>query len=140
MKPFDPTLYKTDDPAKDKVLRWLEHRGYKAKVNPDQYGIDLLAERDGKTIGIEVEVKHNWKEQAFPYQTVHIASRKLKFFETEDNHLMMLNDDWSFGLSFSAEQIRAAEVIKKDTIYTQQELFIELPLLLARRFYLNEIS
>lgn len=139
MKPFDQQLYKTDDPAKDKVLRWLEHRGYKTQINPDQYGIDLLAEKDGRTVGIEVEVKHNWRGQAFPYQTVHIASRKLKFFENDNNYLMMLNHDWSFGLSFSADQIKKAGVVKKDTIYTQQELFIELPLFFANRYYLNEI-
>jgi Holliday junction resolvase-like predicted endonuclease len=140
MKAFDQTLYNTNDPAKDKVLRWLTYKGYKAQVNPDQYGIDLLAEKDGRTIGIEVEVKHNWKGQAFPFQTVHIASRKLKFFEDENNYLMMVNHDWSFGLSFSAEQIKEAGIILKDTIYTTQEFFIEVPIFFANRYYLNEIS
>jgi hypothetical protein len=52
---------------------------------------------------------------------------------------MMLNDDWSYGLSFSADQIKKAGVIQKDTIYTTKEFFIELPLIFARRYYLNEI-
>lgn len=126
MKPFDPVLYANDDPAKDYVIEWLQAKGYKAEVNPDQYGIDILASYKGRPIEIEIEVKHNWQGYLFPYRTVHISARKSKFFTNDNASLMMLNDDWSHALIFRAEAIRKAAIITKDTIYTQAEQFIEL--------------
>lgn len=128
MKPFDQTLYADNDPAKDYIVDWLTSKGYTAQVNPDQYGIDLLTSRNRRQSGIEVEVKHNWQGYLFPYRTVHISARKLKFFQDDNNFLLMLNDDWSSALSFTAEAIRNAPLITKDTIYTKAEQFIELPI------------
>ena len=137
MKPFDSDLYNADDPAKDYVIEWLTSKGYTAEVNPDQYGIDLLTSRNGKQSGIEVEVKHNWQGYKFPYRTVHISGRKLKFFQDDNNFLLMLNHDWSAALSFTAEEIRKATLIIKDTIYTKAEKFIELPTHTANRYRLR---
>jgi hypothetical protein len=137
VKPFDSDLYNADDPAKDYVIEWLTSKGYTAEVNPDQYGIDLLTSRNGKQSGIEVEVKHNWQGYKFPYRTVHISGRKLKFFQDDNNFLLMLNHDWSAALSFTAEEIRKATLIIKDTIYTKAEKFIELPTHTANRYRLR---
>ncbi len=137
MKPFDADLYNADDPAKEYVIEWLESKGYQAEVNPDQYGIDLLTSRNGKKSGVEVEVKHNWEGYKFPYRTVHISGRKLKFFQDDNNYLLMLNSDWSAALSFAAEEIRNAITITKDTIYTKAEKFIELPAKIAKRYKLR---
>ena len=134
MKPFDADLYNADDPAKEYVIEWLESKGYQAQVNPDQYGIDLLTSRNGKQSGVEVEVKHNWQGYKFPYRTVHISGRKLKFFQDDSNFLLMLNHDWSAALSFAAGEIRNAIMITKDTIYTKAEKFIELPAKTAKRY------
>jgi hypothetical protein len=60
-KPFDPVLYEADDNAKFIVIRWLEQNGFAAWVNPDQYGIDVLGERDGDQYCFAVQVKHNWQ-------------------------------------------------------------------------------
>ena len=127
MKPFDPALYAENDPAKDYVIDWLKSKGYEAEVNPDQYGIDLLVSKDGRHSGIEVEVKHNWQGYLFPYRTVHISLRKLKFFTQGNNYLLMLNSDWSCALSFAAEAIRNSPIIVKSTKLTKDESFIELP-------------
>ena len=134
MKPFDADLYNADDPAKEYVIEWLESKGYQAQVNPDQYGIDLLTSRNGKQSGVEVEVKHNWEGYKFPYRTVHISGRKLKFFQDDNNFLLMLNHDWSAALSFAAGEIRNAIMITKDTIYTKAEKFLELPIKTAKRY------
>lgn len=132
MKPFDANLYANDDPAKHYVIEWLRAKGYEARVNPDQYGIDILASHSNRNIEIEIEVKHNWKGYLFPYRTVHISARKRKFFDRDKASLMMLNDDWSHALIFRAEAIRKAAIIIKDTIYTKSEEFIELPISGAR--------
>lgn len=137
MKPFDSDLYDANDPAKEHVITWLESKGYTAEVNPDQYGIDLLTSRNGKQSGVEVEVKHNWQGYKFPYRTVHISGRKLKFFQDDNNYLLMLNSDWSAALSFAAEEIRNALIITKDTIYTKAEQFLALPTKTAKRYRLR---
>jgi hypothetical protein len=137
VKPFDKELYATNDPAKEYVIEWLTSKGYKAQVNPDQYGIDLLVSKGNRHSGIEVEVKHNWKGYMFPYRTVHVSLRKIKFFTNDDTHLLMLNDDWSCALSFTASQIRQAPIVVKNTIYTKSESFMELPTAQATHYQLR---
>lgn len=137
MKPFDPELYAENDPAKDYVIEWLRAKGYEAKVNPDQYGIDLLVSKAGRHSGIEVEVKHNWQGYLFPYRTVHISLRKIKFFTEGNNYLLMLNSDWSSALSFAAEAIRNSPIIVKNTKLTKDESFIELPTKSATHYKLR---
>lgn len=124
-KPFDPELYAKDDAAKHKVRAWLHRLGYPAKVNPDTYGIDLIAELPERTVGWEVEVKHAWTGVGFPFATVHIADRKRKF--ANDNcYFLMLNDPRTHILSITAEQVRQAPTVYKQTIYTKREGFIEV--------------
>lgn len=124
-KPFDPELYAQDDSAKLKVAAWLNGLGYPAVVNPDQYGIDLIAELPGRTVGWEVEVKHAWQSNSFPFATVHIADRKRKF--ANDNcYFLMLNDPHTRVMSISAAQVREAPTVYKKTIYTKNEGFVEI--------------
>ena len=138
MKAFSQELYDTDDKAKNLIIGYLESNGWDAWVNPDKYGIDLLAlDPNGIEYQVEVEVKHNWQGYKFPYRTVHISGRKLKFFQDDSNFLLMLNHDWSAALSFTAEEIRNATLIIKDTIYTKAEQFIELPTMGANRYKLR---
>ncbi len=126
-KPFDSVLYEADDNAKFIVIGWLERNGFVAWVNPDQYGIDVLAERDGDQYGFEVEVKHNWQGEKFPYSTVHFSARKQKFIGW--NHFFtMLNDERSCVLVVDENVLRSADVVNKATKYTSDELFIAVPL------------
>jgi hypothetical protein len=135
-KPFDPVLYEADDNAKFIVIRWLEQNGFTAWVNPDQYGIDVLAERDGDQYGFEVEVKHNWQGEKFPYNTVHFSARKQKFIGW--NHFFtMLNDERSCVLVVDENVLRSADVVNKATKYTSDELFIAVPLSQCVVFRLN---
>ena len=130
-KPFSPSLYEADDGAKHQVIAWLEVKGYEAWVNPDDYGIDLLGTRGGKTFGWEVEVKHSWKGNTFPYSAVHFAARKLKF-ALPNHHFLMLNDERTRFLAVRGEDFTPAKIVKKRTIYTSEEDFVEIPLSLCR--------
>ena len=80
-KAFDAVQYAADDPAKHTVIAWLRSNRIEACVNPDQFGIDILASRNSNKFEIEVEVKHNWKGKDYPFGTVHISTRKEKFDE-----------------------------------------------------------
>ena len=129
-KPFDPELYERDDKAKDFVRAFFEERyGFIAYVNPYQYGIDLIIENKRGKFELEVEVKQGWTGKDFPYKTLHYAARKVKFAENPDHvHFITLNKDWTWGLLVSGEVIAQCEIICKDTIYTKNEKFIQVPL------------
>lgn len=128
-KRFSQELYDRDDFAKELVIRFLQQNSFIAWVNEDQYGIDVIAEKDGDVFEIEVEVKHNWKGRDFPYDSVHFSERKRKFIKpSKFNVFWMLNDDWSWALLIDGLQMSEAPVIVKDTIYTTNEKFIAVPI------------
>lgn len=125
-KPFDIALYADDDDAKEQVIAWLERKGFRAWVNPDRYGIDVLAEYTDQPYAFEVEVKHNWDGDKFTFDTVHFSARKLKFAEG-NSFFTMLNHQRDRMLMVDAETVRACPVVSKNTKYTTGEQFIAVP-------------
>ena len=121
-KPFDRELYDENDDAKTIVIRWLGANGVEAWVNPDDYGIDILS-AGGKQY--EVEVKHNWRGANFPFTTVHFPKRKLKY-ANENSHFFMLNHERTHVLWVWGYQFLQSPVVVKNTIYTQDEEFVEI--------------
>lgn len=141
-KPFDEALYETDDNAKDQFITYLANYGFGyPRVNPDQYGIDVLAERNGEKYAFEVEVKHNWKGDYFPYKEVHFAYRKIKFTKIPDIELrntffVMLNHERNVALRVDGVTFAASPVTTKKTKYTTSEKFVEVPVDLVSFFQL----
>jgi hypothetical protein len=130
-KEFCSEQYRADDVAKNAVGKWLASRwGFtNVRVNPDRYGIDLLAEHEGRSFGIEVEVKHNWKGRNFPFSSVHYSARKIKFLEAQEVvYFVTVNDDRTNLLLVSSEDLHTLKLVKKDTSYTASEWFIEIPI------------
>jgi len=131
-KPFDKELYDDDDNAKDQLITYLDEYGFdNPRVNPDQYGIDVLAERDGEPYAFEVEVKHNWKGDYFPFKSVHFAYRKMKFTKVEtiplrNTYFVMLNHERDTALRVDGVTFAGAPVVSKKTIYTSIEKFVEV--------------
>lgn len=127
-KPFSNKLYSEDDNAKDIVIDWLKSRAWSAKVNPDQYGIDVIAvDLDGQEKFIEVEVKHNWTGPTFPFATLHYSERKRKFLGNPDHTFFItLNHERTHALLVPGDVLEKAPTIVKDTIYTSNEKFIEV--------------
>jgi hypothetical protein len=128
MKPFSQELYDNDDKAKHLIIDFLESNGWDAWVNPDTYGIDLLAlDPNGIEYQLEVEVKHNWTGSIFPYKTLHFSERKRKFIDGERITMFVtINHDKTHALVASDAQLSVASVIVKDTSYTTQEKFLEV--------------
>jgi hypothetical protein len=129
-KPFSQELYDNDDAAKEFVIAFFTERyGFIVYVNPDQYGIDLIVENSRGTFELEVEVKHGWKGEKFPFRSLHFAGRKIKFAKNPEHvHFITLNDDWTYALLTSGDVLKESKVITKDTIYTKNEKFVEVPL------------
>jgi hypothetical protein len=124
-KPFSPDLHEANDAAaKDALIKALLKRGILARENPDPYGIDILAVN--KEMGYEVEVKHNWTGIKFPFQTVHIAARKLKFAKAL-MRFVILNKPLTWAIVIKGETAKESPIIKKDTTLTEGEDFISVP-------------
>ena len=124
-KPFSQQHYDEDDWAKYQIIEWLESKGYKAWVNPDKFGIDILATRWGRQFAFEVEVKHNWRGKYFPYEQIHFSARKRKFVALDvETWFVMLNHERTHALLIDGEHILAAPIANKDTKYSQNEAFV----------------
>jgi len=128
-KRFDQELYNKDDAAKFFVIDFFTERyGFNVYVNPDEYGIDLIVENDRGTFGLEVEVKHNWRTVKFPFDSIHFAYRKIKFAKDPANvHFIMLSHNWTWALLVDGETFASSPIVIKDTIYSRNEKFIEVP-------------
>ena len=126
-KPFSQQHYDEDDWAKYQIIEWLESKGYKAWVNPDKFGIDILATRWGRQFAFEVEVKHNWRGKYFPYEQIHFSARKRKFVALDvETWFVMLNHERTHALLIDGEHILAAPIANKDTKYSQNEAFVSV--------------
>ena len=124
-KPFSQQHYDEDDWAKYQIIEWLESKGYEAWVNPDKFGIDILATRWGRQFAFEVEVKHNWRGKYFPYEQVHFSARKRKFVALDvETWFVMLNHDRTHALLIDGEHILTAPIDNKNTKYSQNEAFV----------------
>ena len=128
-KAFDQAHYDADDNAKHLLIGWLEERGFMAWVNDDQFGIDVQAVKMGELYEFEVEVKHNWKTENFPFDSVHFSARKLKFVKPNTyNWFTMFSHDRTNALFVSGLVLSKCVVVEKNTIYTNGERFMEVPL------------
>jgi hypothetical protein len=76
-KPFDPESFQANDPpAREAVKACFRGFGVELLDNPDIYGVDLIS-ADG-SIRVEVERRLVWESGSFPYDPVHIPSRKIR--------------------------------------------------------------
>ena len=138
-KVFSEDHYNADDNAKHQVIEWLVTKGFMAWVNPDQYGIDVQGVLKGECYEFEVEVKHNWTGSVFPFDTIHFSNRKRKFATSDKlTWFVMLNDERTHALLISGETFLAAPVVTKNTIYTQGEQFVAIPIAQGRLITLQE--
>jgi len=132
-KPFSAETYAEDDPAKGLVIKWLKKHKIVSAVNEDKYGIDLITSTG---TGVEVEVKHNWKGPAFPYECVHFSARKSKFAKP-NTYFVMLNDELTHALVTTGESLFVSPIVSKRTKYTRWEQFIEVPIELCTIYKLS---
>ena len=141
-KPFDEKLYADNDNAKQLIIDWInkdeEHHAY---VNPDQYGIDIIDDTVDRRNYIEVEVKHNWSGERFPFTEVHFPERKRKFAKKhpeEDTFFMMLNSEHTHVLIVDGFDFNRGEIVRKNTSVMDNDLFVEIPLFNCKIVKLEE--
>ena len=132
-KRFDRVQYDAEDSAKMQVLQYLRSRNCIAKVNEDDFAVDILAEKNHHLYAVEVEIKHDWHDEAFPFTTLHIAYRKNKFLhDTRSVYFFVLNHQRTHALVVNGNVVRQARRIVKQTMHTNAEEFFEIPIEQAR--------
>jgi len=131
VKEFDESLFnRFDGTARSVVSYFLTERGWRVSDNDDQYGIDLVAEIDGKVRMVEVEVKQAWVG-AFPFSSLHIPYRKAKFAQP-DSVFCVLSSDLKRMAVVTGENVQKCGVVEKLTRLTDGvDSFYEIPLSLV---------
>lgn len=130
-KPFSNAQYDADDDAKIQVAEYASRYWAidNVRVNPNQYGIDLIGDVNGISAGIEVEVKHNWSGPNFPFSTVHFSARKTKFLaEAQMVYFCMVNHERTHMVAIEHGGFHESKLVQKSTKVSQGEWFIQIPL------------
>lgn len=125
-KKFDTHLYQQNDDAKLVAIEYFTSIGKRAIVNPDDYGIDLIVDGD---FYCEVEVKHNWKGDTFPFDTLQIPLRKMKFTNLDKrSYFMVMNSDRTRAIVIKAEDLLDSRIVNVPNKYLEQgEQFFQVP-------------
>lgn len=130
-KAFSQELFdQNDTPAREKVKRsFAEIWGLTLVDNSDKYGPDLVAYRGSVFEGfVEIEVKHNWLGNRFPFPTVHFPKRKERIFGEGPMIFVVMNKHMTHFIWFRLNSLKSARVITKRTRLTDfQEGFLEIP-------------
>ncbi len=86
MKFVKDSYDKHNEWAIEKVSQYLKHRGYVIHDKSEEdYGIDIVAEKNGKIINVEAEAKEEypWQDiESFKFPTVSFLARKRKWKAT----------------------------------------------------------
>lgn len=130
-KKFDPTLHaKYDRIAKDAVQAFFRYiyPGCKIVEEPcGEYGIDFIIDLRGKVYFIDVEVRPEWKGNIFPFSTIHLPERKLKFNYLGNNvAFISVNNELTRGLLFKPEE-HPLVVVKNKYVHNGEQ-FVDIPI------------
>jgi hypothetical protein len=133
-KKFDRELYeKYDALGKSTVKHFMKQLGYKLLSEEEAYkSHDLIFEKDGDEIKVEIQVCRSWETLQFPYATLNMPLRKKS---TTSDIFITVNRNGSALLTIPMEKILASPIITKDTCFTRGEKFFNTPQSLARQFF-----
>lgn len=128
-KIFNQTAFdKYDEAARSKAKAFWAKLGWTVTDNPDVYGVDLVAEKDGKRFYVEVEVKSCWHGVKFTYDTLHLPVRKGKFL-SKPTQFMLFNHSLTHAAVVDRRAVLSAPV---STVPNRQisagEKFFDIPL------------
>lgn len=98
-----------DEIARSTAKAFWASLGWEVSDNPDEYGVDLIAQKDGKQFYVEVEVKRGWHGAEFKYDTVHLPVRKSKFLD-RPTKFMVFNNSLTHAAVISRTAVEKAPV------------------------------
>ena len=129
-KPFNGQLYEQNDArAKSAVLTFLRTHADEAKENPDKYGVDILFFFAGERWQAEVEIKNGWTGGPFPFNTIHLPQRKLRYSPKERVLYFILSSDLRRAVIIPGEAAHRAPLVSVSNKYVEKdELFCDISL------------
>ena len=130
-KAFDQILYDENDAiAKEAVRSFLEAVWGYPVTEGGQYDVDLLIYEEDTICGyVEVERRHNWDKQHFPFDTLNIPERKRKFFTLDQPSLLFaVSKDCKWAVFVPGEIVLQCPVKMLDNKFCFQEPFFVVPI------------
>jgi len=130
-KKFDKELFEANDLKARTATKLVVAQVYGVEVrdNPDKYGPDLMAYKDGEFVGyVECEIKRVWGLGEFQYDTVQFPERKAKFLKLGSILFIMFNQDLSRCLMLNGETLASSpQVVVRNKYCPSGELFFQVP-------------
>ena len=102
---------KYDEVARETAKRFWSYNGYDCTDNEDEFGVDLVVERDGKRFYCEVEVKTVWHGIDLKYYSIHIPVRKAKFL-AKPTQFMVFNNSLTHAAIISRKVVQESPTIE----------------------------
>ena len=129
-KGFSHSLFKKSDaPAKQAMISYLESKGKKVRLNSERFGVDLIVGKGKlREVGYEVEIKYGWKDGSFPFEDLNIPQRKGKFLSSKVV-FCVLSADLKRALLVKGENVKEELLAEVSNKYIRSgELFYKIPL------------
>jgi hypothetical protein len=137
-KRFNRTLYEQYDTlGKSTAIHFLGQLGYTLHDDAEAYKSHdlIMKDKDGKLIKVEVEVARAWKDTMFPFRTTTIPYRKK---DSKSDVFIQTSLNGNALIFCPMKQVLEADVITKNTIYTNDERFFSIPISKLRQYYCED--
>jgi len=122
-KKFDQSIHDaTDAVSKEAMISFFRELGLPVEENLDKYGVDLVVPF------CEIEQRAIWSGDTFPYETVHIPSRKSKFMLLGVKYAVLNKELNRCLITDTATIKRYAQVEVRNNLVSQGEYFYDVPL------------
>lgn len=130
-KKFSQQLYdENDEPAAAALKSLFMGTEFTVRRHANKYTVDFEVLRDGNVVAyLEVEVKHGWEADTYPFSDVRFPKRKCKFTKLDKpTYFVMFNKGLNRHLMVSRKTLMNAPQVRIDTKYTKNEAFYAVPL------------
>ncbi len=127
-KVFQPSAFnRYDAPARQKASSFWVSQGYTCVDHEDEFGVDLVVEKDDVRFYCEVEVKAVWHGLEFMYETLHIPARKAKFLN-KPTQFMVFNNSLTRAAIVGRKQLLKSPLVEVPNLKVAfGEKFFDVP-------------
>ena len=127
-KVFQSTDFnKYDKAARTRAKAFWSSQGYTCTDNEDEFGVDLVVEREHRRFYCEVEVKTVWHGKDFKYDSIHIPVRKAKFLG-KPTQFMLFNNSLTHAAIIARDTVIDSPIVEVPNVKIRfGEKFFDIP-------------
>jgi len=127
-KVFQSTDFnKYDKAARTRAKAFWSSQGYTCTDNEDEFGVDLVVEREQRRFYCEVEVKTVWHGKDFKYDSIHIPVRKAKFLG-KPTQFMLFNNSLTHAAIIARDTVIDSPMVEVPNVKIRfGEKFFDIP-------------